>query len=104
MREPRPNALVQDLTHAVIGLILGAACALIGLLGAASGAQAAGLLSPSDGSLPALAIKHHQVRVVIEDGYAVTTIEQVFHNPHGADLEAVYSFPGPDKASVSEFT
>ncbi len=86
MRDRRSNPLFQDLTHAVIGLILGAACALIGLLAAASGAQAAGLLRPSDGSLPALAIKHHQVRVVIEDGYAVTTIEQVFHNPHATDL------------------
>ena len=104
MHATRSNPLFQDLTHAVIGLILGAACALIGLLAAASGAHAAGLMSPSDASLPALAIKHHQVRVVIEDGYAVTTIEQVFHNPHATDLEAVYSFPVPDQASVSEFT
>ena len=65
MHATRSNPLFQDLTHAVIGLILGAACALIGLLAAASGAHAAGLMSPSDGSLPALAIKHHQVRVVI---------------------------------------
>ena len=104
MHATRSNPLFQDLTHAVIGLILGAACALIGLLAAASGAHAAGLMSPSDGSQTALAIKHHQVRVVIEDGYAVTTIEQVFHNPHATDLEAVYSFPVPDQASVSEFT
>lgn len=101
MPRPRLNPL---LSHAVIGLMLGAACALIGSLGWPSGAEGAGLLRPSDGSLPALSIKDHEVRVVIEDGYAVTTIEQVFHNPHGADLEAVYSFPVPDQASVSEFT
>jgi Ca-activated chloride channel family protein len=30
--------------------------------------QAAGLLQPSDGSLPPLEIRDHQVQVVIEDG------------------------------------
>ncbi len=66
--------------------------------------QAAGLLQPSDGSLPPLEIKDHQVNVVIEDGYAITTVEQVFHNPHGQDLEARYSFPVPEHGSVAEFT
>ena len=67
-------------------------------------AQAAGLLTPSDGSLPALEIHDHHVTVVIEDGYAVTTVEQVFHTPHPQDLEAIYSFPIPEHAAVSEFT
>jgi Ca-activated chloride channel family protein len=67
-------------------------------------AQAAGLLSPKDGSLPPLEIRDHHVGVVIEDGYAVTTVEQVFHNPHGRDLEAIYSFPVPEHGAVSEFT
>ena len=67
-------------------------------------AQAAGLLTPSDGSLPPLEIMDHQVSVVIEDSYAITTVEQTFHNPHQHDLEAIYSFPVPEKAAVSEFT
>ncbi len=67
-------------------------------------AIAGGLLTPSDGSLPALQIKQHHVNVIIEDGYAITEVEQVFHNPHGQDLEAVYSFPVPEKAAVAEFT
>jgi Ca-activated chloride channel family protein len=67
-------------------------------------ASAAGLLQPCDGSLPALEIKNHQVEVVIEDGYAITQVEQVFHNPHGQDLEAHYSFPVPERGSVAEFT
>ncbi len=75
----------------------------IGLL-ASTGSQAAGLLTPADGSLPALEIRDHQVQVVIEDGYAITTVEQVFHNPHARDLEAIYSFPVPEKGSVAEFT
>lgn len=65
---------------------------------------AAGLLSPSDGSLPDLHIKSHDVSVIIEDGYAITTVDQVFYNPNNQDLEAFYSFPVPDKAAVSEFT
>ncbi|MEJ2394266.1 MAG: hypothetical protein P8Z77_05680, partial [Candidatus Thiodiazotropha sp.] len=40
--------------------------------------QAAGLLQPSDGSLPPLEIRDHNVSVVLEDAYAVTTVEQVF--------------------------
>ena len=67
-------------------------------------AQAAGLLTPADGSLPPLEIRDHHVSVVIEDGYAVTTVEQVFHNPHSQDLEAIYSFPVPEHGAVSEFT
>lgn len=65
--------------------------------------HAAGLLTPSDGSLPALQIRAHQVQVTIEDGYAVTRVEQVFHNPHGRDLEAIYSFPVPKEGAVGEF-
>ena len=75
----------------------------IAWLGAA-GAQAAGLLTPADGSLPALEIRDHQVEVIIADGYATTSVEQVFHNPHGRDLEAVYSFPVPKRGAVGEFT
>ena len=42
--------------------------------------------------------------MTIEDGYAITRVEQVFHNPHARDLEAIYSFPVPEKGSVAEFT
>lgn len=73
-------------------------------LSTANTSFAAGLLTPGDGRLPTLQIKRHDVNVVIEDGYAATEVEQVFHNPHGQDLEAIYSFPIPDKAAVAEFT
>jgi Ca-activated chloride channel homolog len=66
--------------------------------------QAAGLLTPTDGSLPALTIRDHQVDVLVQDGYAVTTVDQVFSNPHGQDLEANYSFPVPEHGTVAEFT
>jgi len=70
----------------------------------AASVHAAGLLTPADGSLPALEITSQSVDVLIEDGYVRTRIEQVFHNPHDRDLEAVYSFPVPKHGSVAEFT
>ena len=66
--------------------------------------HAAGLMIPTGSNLPQLDIRQHHVDVVIEDGYAITSIEQVFSNPHGTDLEAIYSFPVPEKAAVGEFT
>ena len=84
-------------------------CLAIITLGAAilatgSSAMAAGLMTPVDSSKPALAIKSHHVDVTIEAGYAVTEIDQTFSNPHQQDLEAIYSFPIPEKGVVSEFT
>jgi Ca-activated chloride channel family protein len=70
----------------------------------AQGAFSAGLMTPQSGKLPELEIRQHHVDVTIEDGYAVTSVEQVFYNPNDAELEAIYSFPVPEKASVGEFT
>lgn len=82
-----------------------AVLALCAALGAAPpAAQAAGLLTPTDGRTPALQIRDHKVTVVVEEAYAATTVEQVFANPHDRDLEAVYSFPVPERAAVSAFT
>ena len=67
-------------------------------------ALAAGLMTPKSGNLNTLDIKEHHVNVVIEDGYAITRVDQVFYNPHDTHLEAIYSFPVSEKASVGEFT
>jgi len=80
-----------------------AIAAVLLMLSTLSGAEAAGLMHSGENG-PALDIKDHRVNVVIEDGYAVTTVEQVFTNPTTTDLEALYRFPVPDKAAVSEFT
>ena len=66
--------------------------------------SAAGLMTPTGSNLPPLEIREHHVNVVIEDGYAITSVEQVFGNPNSIDLEAIYSFPVPEKAAVGEFT
>ncbi len=70
----------------------------------ASLTNAAGLLRPTNAQLPELTIKEHHVDVVIESGYVTTSIEQVFGNHHNQDLDALYSFPVPEKAAVGEFT
>jgi len=75
---------------------------VLSLLGVGT-ADAAGLLTPK-GQSGSLAIRDHKVKVVVEDGYVVTEIDQVFVNAGVNDVEAVYSFPVPSHAAVAEFT
>jgi len=91
--------LMKKMKFSIIAWSLWLLCSLLPV-----SSYAAGLLSPVDGSLPALEIRDHEVSVVIEDGYAITTVDQIFHNPHGLDLEAIYSFPVPEHGVVAEFT
>ena len=65
--------------------------------------QASGLMVPK-GSNTVLQIKDHSVSVAIEDGYAITTVENQFFNPSNQDLEAIYEFPVPKGGMVAEFT
>jgi len=80
------------------------AIALAGLLCAAPELPAAGILTPANSADQPIQIKDHQVRVVINNGFAETEVHQTFYNPNGHDLEAVYSFPLPKSASLSEMT
>lgn len=64
---------------------------------------AAGLLKPVNSQYNDLQIESHHVDVAIQGGYATTSIEQTFYNPNNAELEALYSFPVPQKAVVGEF-
>lgn len=66
-------------------------------------ADAAGLLTPK-GQSGSLDIRDHSVKVVVEDGYVITEIDQVFINGAANDVEAIYSFPVPSHAAVAEFT
>ncbi len=77
---------------------------IVGLWVSSVTATAAGLLTPVNSSLPELKIREHHVEVMVEDGFVVTSVTQEFHNPHVQDLEAIYSFPIPEKAAVGEFT
>ncbi|MFT7486544.1 MAG: hypothetical protein ACI9F9_002399, partial [Candidatus Paceibacteria bacterium] len=44
------------------------------------------------------------VDVVINNGFATTTIEQVLDNPTDLVLEAIWAFPLPEEASLSELS
>jgi len=73
-------------------------------LAATMPALAAGLMKPVQSSLPDLEIEEHHVKVTINNGFAVTEVDQVFYNPHEQDLDALYSFPLPRDASLSELS
>ena len=68
-----------------------------------SGAQGSGMLIPKDKSLPPLAIKHQRVDIRLRDGVATSRIDQSFKNHTNRDLEAVYVFPLPENAGISDF-
>ena len=64
----------------------------------------AGLLKPVNGDESAISLKSHSVDVTINNGFARTEVDQIFHNDSSRDLEAVYSFPIPEQASLSELS
>lgn len=66
-------------------------------------ASAQGLLLPTTPNARPLAIKTQRVTVEIQDGTAVTRVEQTFQNDSPSQLEAHYIFPLPKGAALSEF-
>jgi len=77
--------------------------AVVLVLFSVGSADAAGLLTPK-GQSGSLDIRDHNVKVVVEDGYVITEIDQIFINGAANDVEAIYSFPVPSHAAVAEFT
>ncbi|MEX2171387.1 MAG: VIT and VWA domain-containing protein [Pirellulales bacterium] len=67
-------------------------------------AGAAGLLIADGGFGGVLEIKEQNVQVTINNGIAVTEIDQVFVNTEDRQVEALYTFPVPKGASVSNFS
>ena len=65
-------------------------------------AMAAGLLKPVDRSKSDVYMKSHHVNVTINNGFARTEVDQIFFNKGTRDLSAVYTFPVPKQASLSE--
>ena len=74
----------------------------IGFTGGA--ARAAGLLVADGGFGGVLEIREHEVKVTINNGIAVTEVEQVFVNTENRQVEALYTFPVPKGASVANFS
>lgn len=86
----------------VRGSFLAAAAAAAVL--SCNSSHGAGLLVADGGFGGQLEIKEHDVRVVINNGVAVTHVEQVFVNTEDRVVEALYTFPAPRGASISNFT
>ncbi|HEY0943770.1 MAG TPA: VIT and VWA domain-containing protein [Opitutaceae bacterium] len=84
-------------------LLAGLFASIAGLLSPHS-ARAGGTLTPVGSPQSAIQIQSHQVNVTINNGFAQTEVWQTFFNPNAQDLEAVYSFPVPKSASLSEVT
>ncbi|MDD4180584.1 MAG: VIT domain-containing protein [Victivallaceae bacterium] len=80
------------------------ALALIAAFAFAGRALGAGTLTPVGSGQKAAEIISHDVRVVINNGFAKTAVTQRFRNPNQETVEALYSFPIPKSASLSEVT
>src|SRR5262245_57593822 len=74
------------------------------VFGLVSLGQAAGMLTPKGTGYQPIQIREHHVHVVINNGFARTEVTQAFFNANDQPLEAVYSFPLPQHASLSEVT
>ena len=79
--------------------LLFVACAFLG-----QRAHSAGLLIADGGFGGTLEIKEHTVDVSINNGIAVTNVTQIFVNTENRIVEALYTFPIPEGASVSNFS
>ncbi len=66
--------------------------------------QAAGLLIAEGGFGGVLEQTEHDVKVTINNGIAVTEVHQTFRNTEQRQVEALYVFPVPKGASVSNFS
>lgn len=80
------------------------AALFIALLAPVGPAPGAGTLTPLGATEQPIGVRDHHADVVINNGFARTEITQTFFNPNDRDLEAIYAFPVPRSASLSEFT
>ncbi len=106
---PQPKPLTpippkrREGSFPTVGLIL--IVVAVGLMMAFSRhANGAGVLTAAGSPGQPIRIADHHLDVTINNGFARTEVTQTFRNPNPADVEAVYSFPVPKDASLSEVT
>jgi len=95
---------MRDLARTVRTLAVWAG--LTAALAAAPALRADGFIVPNPRpgqKIPPLSVKYHRVTVDIVDQVARTSVDQVFVNHFGRDIEGTYIFPVPEGASVSGF-
>ena len=61
------------------------------------------MVVPRGGELVPVPLKHTDVKANVAGHIATVDVTQQFHNPHDGKIEAVYVFPLPHHAAVSEF-
>jgi len=97
-RRPKQQSSWEKIWAIALGLPL-----LLALF-TASPARSAGLLKPLAGPDTGIRIRSHRVNVTLNNGFARTEVDQVFFNANDQDTEAVYTFPLPKQASLSELS
>ena len=63
-----------------------------------------GGLIPTDRSLPPVPLKHTNMRATIVGPVCAVEVEQQFHNIHAKPIEALYVFPLPENAAVTDLS
>ncbi len=71
---------------------------------AASISSAQGFMQVSDPNASQMTLKTHLVEVTLDNQVATTTVDQVFLNPNGGQIEATYLFPVPPGASMEKLS
>jgi len=105
IRKREGRSIMMSRVPDSICLAVAVLAGLLLVMVAMSPSQAAGLLKPvNGGDEHHVFMKSHHVTVTINNGYARTEVDQVFGNGSGRDLRAVYSFPVPKQASLSELS
>jgi Ca-activated chloride channel family protein len=62
-----------------------------------------GMIMPDFSSSDYIEVVYHHVTVNIDDGHAVTRVEQEFHNPYSTPVRGRYIFPVPPDGILSDF-
>jgi Ca-activated chloride channel family protein len=84
-------------------VILSLLISLMGFNLGGSLVHADGMILPEALGPDYLVVRSHHVRVDIEDGHAITRVEQEFYNPHPFPVGGRYLFPVPPEAILSRF-
>ena len=93
----------ETMQHVATWAMLSAAVGML-FLAFTTQANAAGMLIADGGQGGVLKIEEQDVRVTINNGIAVTDVTQVFRNTENRQVEALYLFPVPKRASVANFS
>ncbi len=95
--QPRPNSRPQPPVRRPRVRAL-----LLALLAVIATVHGAGTLQPASSQYQPIRITDHAVNVVINNGFAITTVTQTFANPNPVPFEAIYRCPLPKSATLSE--